>query len=94
MTTLYYFIVWSIKNYEYDAIDIIPMGLGSFLLGTAFGVSGFPKIGMIIWIIGGTMVACALIYSIIIRPIQRQYRRFKADQAYMMHELSRKSRNH
>jgi Mn2+/Fe2+ NRAMP family transporter len=93
MKTLYYFIVWSIKNYEYDAIDIIPFAIGSFFIGFIFGVFGLLKVTAVIWSIGCVIVLASMIYSMIIRPIMNQYRRFRADQRYMMEQLARNRRS-
>ena len=88
MKSIYYFLEWHWKKYQYNHTDLVPIALGLTTISLIIASLGFKAIGVFILLFAILLIVFSLIMLALVEPIQRSYRAYKKEQRELLDKIN------
>lgn len=88
MKTIYYFLEWHWKKYQFDYADLIPIVGVSVTVSFVLGIFGYKAIAGFIIFSCLLAIVWAVIKCMIINPIRKSFREYKEEQRNLLNKIN------
>lgn len=88
MKTIYYFLEWHWKKYQFEYVDLFPIIGISVVIAFTLGMVGYHVIAGLIFLSSLIVLVLALIKCLIIDPIRKSFREYKDEQRALLNKIN------